>query len=220
MIRPICFTVVSALAWLPAAGVGQGMSPQERSSWVDSTHVTGLAKKVVPEPPPAPVPDHQTPGTVAELLAAMAGAEIYLDVYRPPLLPSYVRVVVRPDAAEVQYADDFTAGPASGWLTACQMTALHPNCSTRGIPYPDRSAIGDFTVTPVGIGWDYIPDTRAECTGYGLDDGPRGSVAGSGQADYSYDDWRQRRGFFSNHEGRGMSGQFFQNAWYTPTQCF
>lgn len=194
----------------------QVVPPQIRSPWADSTHVTGVAQKVIPEVPvlPPPVgtdPEPRPPATVQELLDSMSGAELYFRELWDGRsgwgeLPAVLRVAVQGTGAEIQSHDRWN----NRWNTVCTLTPWNSQC-TFTVQYAGTDLVLDISSAAITV-------SRALCPA-----GYYGSAQAS--ANYSWEQYRAGSGAFSNRNryqqpaDNGYSGHFFQNGSFQST-CY
>ncbi|MDH2236595.1 hypothetical protein N5K27_09825 [Pigmentiphaga sp. GD03639] len=186
----------------------QPAPPQMRTPWVDSTHITGVAKRVMPDSPVTPpgvdIPQEpRAPATIQELLDRMAGAELYFRELWDGRsgwneLPAVLRVVVKGSGAEVQSHGQWN----NQWSRLCVLTPLDTRCA---------AAPGSMSANLVlEISSSAITVAGASCLPWYM-----GSA--SAWATYTWDHYSNGYGKFSNQNrhqqpaGNGYSGYFFQN---------
>ena len=209
--------VMGTCCLLAAWNAGAQLAPpQTRSPWADSTHVTGLAQKVIPEapitsPPPEKGPEPRAPATIQELLDSMNGAELYFRELWDGRsgwdeLPAVLRVVVRGSGAEIQSHDKWN----NNWNSVCALTPWNSQC-TFTVHYAGTDLVMDISGSAIAV-------SRALCpVGY--------YGAAQASAVYSWEQYRAGIGAFSNQNrhqqpaGNGYSGYFFQGGTFQST-CY
>jgi len=211
-------TLAGISAWLAVAfqAHAQLAAPQVRTPWADSTHITGVAERVMPETPASPpivdpLPSPPTaPTTVQEFLERLSGAEIYFrEIWDSRSgweeLPGIVRVVVRSDGAEIQAHNQYQPG----WMGLCTLTPWNTQCTVSGVNAVNL--MFDINSWAISI-------TGASCLG-----GYFGSAYGAGA--YSWEAYAQGQGAFSNQNrhsqpaDNGYSGYFFLNGGF-QSSCY
>jgi len=194
----------------------QPAPPQMRTPWVDSTHITGVAKRVMPDsaPPPVdpvPVPP-SAPTTVQELLDRMDGAELYFrEVWDNRSgwneLPSTLRIVVRSSGAEVQAHNQWQGN----WFQLCTL-----------LPWSTRCTISSGVPAGTGLLLD-INGSQISISGAHCVSGYYGNA--SAWAMYSWENYRAQTGYFANRNrwlesvNNGYSGYFLQSGSFSSS-CF
>lgn len=204
--------LVAGISGCLAAAVqanAQLAAPQVRTPWADSTHITGVAQKVMPDAPTSPpikTPDPITPpvpSTIQELLDRMNGAELYFRELWDGRsgwadLPSTLRVVVRSSGAEIQAHNQWQGS----WYTLCTLAPWATECSVNAGAY-----VG--AILSMSISSSNILVSNAYCQ-------PGFYGNANATASYSWEDYSARRGAFSNQNrhqqpaSNGYSGYFFQ----------
>ncbi|MBN9472536.1 MAG: hypothetical protein J0H72_00720 [Burkholderiales bacterium] len=194
-----------ALVWLNAGA--QPAPPQTRTPWVDSTHITGVAARVMPDgpvaPPPDPPPEPRAPATIQELLDRMAGAELYFrEVWDSRSgwneLPSMIRVAVGSAGAEVQAHSQWQ----NNWYRLCVLTPWTTRCEA-GAGYTGAALVLEITHYAIRVSGAYC-----NAGYYG---------GASAWAQYTWESYRAGHGAFANQNrhlqpvNNGYSGYFFQN---------
>ncbi|MPS25942.1 hypothetical protein [Pigmentiphaga sp.] len=193
----------------------QPAPPQTRTPWVDSTHITGVAARVMPDRPVAPPPDApsepRAPATIQELLDRMAGAELYFrEVWEGRSgsneLPSMIRVVVGSPGAEVQVHNV----RQDNWYRLCVLTPWTTRCEV-GEGFLGATLVLDITHYGIRVSGAYCSP------------GYYGAVWAWAQ--YTWESYSAGHGAFSNQNrhlqpvNNGYSGYFFQNGGF-QSSCY
>ncbi|VCU69070.1 hypothetical protein PIGHUM_01130 [Pigmentiphaga humi] len=196
---------------------GQAAVPQGRGAWADSTHVTGIAQRVMPqipaasspvEPDTGPVPV-SAPTSISELLERMNGADLY---YREiwdtrsgwQELPSILRVQVRADRADIQMHNVGN----NTWGSLCSFTPLNTSCQV-----DIGTARISMSITPASI-----TVTGASCQSWM-------SGSASAWAVYGWEQYLAQVGAFANQNqflqsvDNGYRGYFFQSGSFASS-CY
>lgn len=200
---------------VPAAAHGQIVVPQGRGTWADSTHVTGVAQRVMPQIPSASSPVQpdvgppSAPTTVQELLEKMNGADLYYrEVWDSRSgwgeLPAVLRVQVRAGQADIQTHNMSN----NTWGSLCSLTSLNTSCQViiSGVRI-------SMVITPAGI-----TATGASCESWM-------SGSASAWATYSWEQYLAQVGAFANQNqllqsvDNGYRGYFFQNGSFASS-CY
>lgn len=195
--------------WLAAAAqaYGQPAEPQVRSPWADSTHIRGVAQKVMPDaptsPPVVPVPDAgKAPATIQDFLDALNGADIYFREAWDGRsgwaeLPAFLRVAVRSSGAQIQVHNP----GQNAWYELCTLTPWKTQCVLSA-------------GTPVNLTFG-ISNSAITIAGAGCGPGYYGSAQASGS--YTWEAFAHNQSAFSNQNrhlepvANGYSGHFFMN---------
>ncbi|MDX3907352.1 MAG: hypothetical protein QHC78_16805 [Pigmentiphaga sp.] len=194
-------------------------APQTRGAWADSTLITGVAEKVMPDAPPipsAPVDPRpitpMPPLTVQELLNRMNGAELYFRQLRDRRsgwdeLPGTLRVVVRNSGAEIQAHN---AGK-NNWYRLCTLAPTTTECVVSAGSSVGANLVIDITSSAISV-------SDAYCQA-----GFSGTV--EAHATFTWENYSMGHGAFSNQNWRlqvvdnGYSGYFFQNGRFSSS-CY
>jgi hypothetical protein len=206
--------ILTIMASIPASASAQPTTPQTRSPWADSTGIKGVAERVMPTIPDWPANGQQpdspaSPPGLTDFLALMNGSSLYIQPYAPYNLPSFIRVVFRDNTATVQWAADYSVGGATPWTSLCTLDPVRLSCSALAAGGINA---GFFNLTSSGIAWRYPGQTPAQCNV------TIGEIA-NGAGSYSYQDRQSRLGEFFDHAGSGLSGFFFQQAFFQRVDC-
>ena len=194
----------------------QPAPPQMRTPWVDSTHITGVAKRVMPDspvtsPPPDITPGPVSPASIQELLDRMNGVQLYFrEIWDGRSgwneLPAVLRVEVRGDGAEIQSHGQWN----NYWAPVCVLNPTNTRCvfSPGSLNVNLVMEISSSAITIVG----------ASCSAW-----TNGSA--NAWATYTWEQYSASSGKFSNQNrsqqsvNNGYSGYFFQRGSF-QSSCY
>lgn len=207
---------------LPGLATAQQLAtPQARKAFADSTHITGIAEKVMPDPvasppldsggtsPEMPPSTPAMPATVQELLDRMHSVDLYYQSAWDSRngwaeLPGILRVTIRSWGADVQYH-----AMQAGWKTVCTLTPTNTQCVY---------SINGVTNVTYQITNSYINVSSVTCA-------PGASGSASGYASFNWDNflagstWFENKNRFGQNYANGVQGHFMLNSSFNST-CY